>query len=531
MTVRQKIFSSLLVPCFFIIMLIVFIYINLKSIDSEVKVSTQLSFLINDIGKIESLTQTLTSGLLRITVHNDSGISSADIQILENSFAQIDELQQKMVFTNADQEKQIKEMFSAMQAIKPILFDQIVPAIQDRADKKILLNINDLVDFALKDLHSASEKMLDDLNTDVESRLEEIDRRFGALILHIIIWAGISLLMFAAVIVVVQFAVIGKLKKFMEAVENFTAGDADLTKRIPVSGVDEFATLAANFNKFTESVQDIVSEVNISAGEVTNQNNQLAETLSSVHGIIERQNSGMSELGSLIKELTKTSLSVVDEITDNGKKMSQTMTLTGDGEKKLQNASNTVNAIRENTENLGVTIQTLEKSTLGIVQILTAINDIADQTNLLALNAAIEAARAGDAGRGFAVVADEVRNLAERTQKSVGEISAIISNLSSSIKAATEGMSLADESVGKGVKVIGETSLTFSQIVSEIHNTNIRTEQIQSTVSLQAGDLDKVNTSMDRLGEQLSVGASSIENLSHNVSSLKDRANALTKLV
>jgi methyl-accepting chemotaxis protein len=57
---------------------------------------------------------------------------------------------------------------------------------------------------------------------------------------------------------------------------------------------------------------------------------------------------------------------------------------------------------------------------------LSTIGDIADQTNLLALNAAIEVARAGEHGRGFAVVADEVRKLAERTQKSLVEITATV---------------------------------------------------------------------------------------------------------
>jgi len=263
--------------------------------------------------------------------------------------------------------------------------------------------------------------------------------------------------------------------------EILTKNDDDLTIQLEEKGANEIKDIAQAVNKFIFALKDMILKIKETVNNTFNISNNITKSFEHIDKSVEKQSNLISQIQGYVKNVEDNLAIAEEKVITATDDIVNTQTILEETTNVLKEIVNDIQNETQTEIEVANKITTLASQSNQIKDVVGVIKEIAEQTNLLALNAAIEAARAGEHGRGFAVVADEVRKLAERTQKSLGEIDAAIGIIVQGILEAQseieENVNKFQEATSKTDELINKTDETLSTLDITIQNAKEATEE------------------------------------------------------
>ncbi|HMR75541.1 MAG TPA: HAMP domain-containing methyl-accepting chemotaxis protein [Polyangiaceae bacterium] len=328
---------------------------------------------------------------------------------------------------------------------------------------------------------------------------------------------GIALLLALLMGYALAVQITRPLRKYIEATEELTRGEADLGKRLEVDTNDELGQLAGNLNRVFAKIHSLASgvqrtafQVGASSGEVSSISKQMLDGSKEQAGRITSSTAAVTELSSSIQQ-----------VAENAAEATRTAKQSGEA---VTRAIARLSQIRKTVEDAADRIATLGESGKRIGNIVEVIRQISEQTTMLALNAAIEAAHAGEHGRGFAVVADEVSSLAKRTGQSARDIEDLIATIRDQTGEAVRVMQDGTREVEEGTGLVETTLADLKTLVNVIDDT-------AAAVQEQAIASDEIARNMDAVQRIATSVLASSESAVSQGEKLQGLADALEESV
>ena len=315
----------------------------------------------------------------------------------------------------------------------------------------------------------------------------------------------------------------------------------EMSERSFSSQQDEITSMAGNLNLSLEKLESVIRsnqtitrEINATSLEIASSVNDLsgnaqtqAANAEEISASIEEIQASMMQIGKQSKsqsstidslqhrilEMNKISESLGSEANNSGIKLKSLMSSGEKGQIALQKMQTSMERIGESSREIS-----------NVIEIITSISE---QINLLALNAAIEAARAGNAGKGFAVVADEITKLADKTNSSIKDIDAYVTEndkeISEGSVAISETVSLIKDLL-KGISEFQTLSDSISrktddqtkQAKSVLENVEQATQvanEVQHSIEEQNLAMDEISRALDSINQLTQANSAGLEEL------------------
>lgn len=374
-------------------------------------------------------------------------------------------------------------------------------------------------------------------------------------VIQLFVGAGVLILIFGSIIIVVSTLFTNRLTRPLLVVMNYLEGiregkfeqtmpetihkdtsEIGELARVAVAMRDSLVYLITNLRKQSQLVNGEAETINKLAKGVAGTSKNVAVAIDEVSQGVISQSTELQNMHQILihfgKKLDQMNQVFAEVKGENGHiygQANQTNQAVEIVHKSIDEVNHAVTQLMEE-------IQMSKEKIKKITEITIFINAISDQTNLLALNAAIEAARAGEAGRGFSVVADEIRALSQKTRESSDEITRLIQDVVGSIEV------IGDTTKGTETKLemqrdhmLGSID-SFREIIHSIEGVNPLIDEVADKTTELQQSKDEIIIRLQALADislELSAASeeilSSTEHVAESTNKLFDSSAQLNK--
>ena len=267
---------------------------------------------------------------------------------------------------------------------------------------------------------------------------------------------------------------------------------------------NELSATANYFNQYLAYVEEQKQKRDKELAKISDSLNKVLNAFDDIHTLNQESNNELSKTSSITEQ--------VNILANKAEVRAQEVEgYASDTHLAMQRSVEQAQSLKQANQ---IAMQTLSQSRLSLngleesvndaASIVSSIRDISEQTNLLALNAAIEAARAGEHGRGFAVVATEVRTLSSRTQDSLGEITSILSRLTSSTQNLSESLDKIESSSETQIKLTGQLGDSAQDVSQKSKQSTELAQKATRYAGEQKIEMQSLNHAMTQVKQKAS---------------------------
>lgn len=293
---------------------------------------------------------------------------------------------------------------------------------------------------------------------------------------------------------------------------------------VAVSGLFAIIVAFVLSRVLTRQIGSAVAHVQSSSAELQTAANQQATGA-------KEQATAMNEIATTISELLATSRQIAESAQRVAEIAEQTTTAAQTGEGIVDQAHDSIAAIRQQMDMVVSHMIELGKKSQQIGAVVDIVAELAEQTNILAINATIEAAGAGEAGVRFAVVADEIRQLADRVGGSTKEIRPLIDDMRGAVNTTIMATETGSKAVDTGSRQFGDVAQSFKRIAEPLGASSEAAREIELSTKQQSSAVEQVNLAVANVAQTTKETEASTRQTLEAVSQLAGLSKDLLRLV